>query len=75
MLSELWKRSGRPMAIIISMEDYERWQRLVKTRLFNMLEGAWQRNANVSQEELERDVDEALAAAKAEPETRTRKES
>lgn len=64
------ERSGRPMAVIISIDDYERWQRLAKTRLFNMLEGVWQRTAKVPQEDLERDVEETLTAVRRESEAR-----
>ena len=55
------ERSGRPMAVIVPIEDYQKWQRLAKARIFGMLEQVWERNADIPPEELERDVEEALA--------------
>ena len=43
------------------IDEYEKWQRLSKARLFGMLEEVWERNADVPAEDLERDVEEALA--------------
>ncbi|MBI3732419.1 MAG: type II toxin-antitoxin system Phd/YefM family antitoxin [Chloroflexi bacterium] len=37
------ERSGRPMAVIVSIEDYQTWQRLAKQQVFTLLETAQQR--------------------------------
>ena len=57
------ERAGRPMAVIVSINDYERWQRLAKARFFSMLDAVWGRTEGVPTEEIEKDVDEALANA------------
>ncbi len=54
------ERSGRPMAVIVPIEDYEKWQRLAKARFFGLLEQAQDRNAGSSTEELQGEVEEAL---------------
>ena len=54
------ERSGRPMAAIVPIADYEKWQKLAKARLFSLLEDAWERNAEAAPEALEQDVDAAL---------------
>jgi prevent-host-death family protein len=54
------ERAGRPMAAIVPVDEYQRWQRLAKARLFQMLDESWRRTADVAVEELERDVDEAM---------------
>ncbi len=54
------ERAGRPMAVIVSIDDYERWQRLAKERFFSMLQGVWERSGEVPAEELEEDVEKAL---------------
>jgi prevent-host-death family protein len=54
------ERSGRPMAVIVSVEDYHKWQRLAKERIFIMLDQAWQRTQTVPREEIEADLEQAL---------------
>lgn len=60
------ERAGRPMAVIVSIDDYERWQRLAKARFFSMLDAVWGRTEGVPTDELEKDVDEALASLREE---------
>jgi len=55
------ERSGRPMAVIVPIDVYRRWQRLAKERVFIMLEEVWRRTENIPAEELEADVEQALA--------------
>ena len=59
------ERAGRPMAVIVSIDDYEKWQRLAKTPFFSMLERVWERTADVPPEELEKDVEKAIATLRA----------
>lgn len=54
------ERSGRPMAALVPIDDYHKWQRLAKDQIFRMLEEVWERNAEVSTEELQKDVTEAI---------------
>ena len=54
------ERSGRPMAAIVPIDAYQRWQRVAREHVFLMLEEIWQRNAGVPDEVLEREVDLAL---------------
>ena len=54
------ERSGRPMAVIVSIDDYHTWQRLAKERVFAMMETAQKRSQTVPSAEVERDVREAL---------------
>lgn len=63
------ERSGRAMAAIVPIADYEKWQRLSKARVFGMLEQAWERNADIPAEELERDVEDALTTFRRESRT------
>ncbi len=69
------ERAGRPMAAIVPVQDYERWQRLAKGRFFQMLDDSWRRNADVPAEDLKRDVDEALRAIKDNPNDNPKGES
>lgn len=55
------ERSGRPMAAIVPIDDYQKWQRLSKDRIFAALEAVWEQTQSVSEEELQADIDQALA--------------
>ena len=46
------ERSGRPMAVIVPLDDYRKWQRLAKERIFIMLEEVWNRTQAVPAAEL-----------------------
>ncbi len=54
------ERSGRAMAVIVSIEDYQKWQRVAKEQALSMIEAAQKRNEQVPASELERDVRESL---------------
>jgi prevent-host-death family protein len=54
------ERSGRPMAVIVPVDDYHKWQRLAKERIFTMLEEVWERTQDVPAEEIEADIEQAL---------------
>jgi len=54
------ERGGRPMAAIVSIDDYKSWQRLARERVFELIEPVWQRNAAEPEDELEADVTSAL---------------
>lgn len=60
------ERSGRPMAVLVSIEDYQRWQRLAKDQVFAMIEAVQKRNAKSPSSELERDIREALKSLRRE---------
>lgn len=54
------ERSGRAMAVLVSIEDYQRWQRLAQDQVLAMMEQAQKRTAKVPTAELDRDVREAV---------------
>ena len=54
------ERSGRPMAVIVPIDAYERWKRLAKERVFVMLEEVWQRNQDAPDQVLEQEIAQAL---------------
>jgi len=54
------ERSGRPMAVIVPIDAYERWKRLSKERVFAILEEVWQRNQDVPDQVLEQEIAQAL---------------
>jgi prevent-host-death family protein len=64
------ERSGRPMAVIVSIEDYQTWQRLAKEQVFTLLETAQQRSKGAPAAAVERDTRAALSALR---QTRRRK--
>ena len=55
------QRSGRPMAVIISFDEYQKWRALVKERLFQMVDEVWQRTKDAPAADLEAEVEESLA--------------
>ena len=54
------ERSGRPMAVIVPVDEYHKWQRLARERVFTMLEEVWERTQDVPDDEIEADVEQAL---------------
>jgi hypothetical protein len=60
------QRSGRPMAVIISFDEYQKWRALAKERFFQMVDDVWQRTKDAPAADLEADVEQALAALRAE---------
>jgi prevent-host-death family protein len=63
------ERSGRPMAVLVSIDDYQRWQRLAKDQVFAMIEAVQKRNAKVPSAELDRDIRDALKSLRLEART------
>ena len=61
------ERSGRPMAVIVSVEDYEKWQRQAKDRLFTLVDKARKNAATAPAETVERDVRAAVRATRTKP--------
>lgn len=59
-------RAGRPMAVIVSYDEYQQWRTLAKEQAFHMLDEVWHQNQAVSAQELEADVDEAVASLRLE---------
>ena len=57
------ERAGRPMAAVIPMARYESLQRS-RDRLLELIEENWAKNKNVSYEELDREVAEAVREAR-----------
>lgn len=58
--SVIIKNHGRPMAAIISIEDYERMRQLAKGQVFTLLQSVWDENKEIPTEQLEREVKRAL---------------
>lgn len=54
------ERSGRPMAVIVSIGEYERWRKLAKGQVFEFIERAWEHTEGTPPEELEHDVAAAM---------------
>ena len=57
-------RSGREMAVILSVESYRNWQKLAKEMALKMIRDVRSRNKDVPLEEIEADIDAALGALK-----------
>ena len=55
------ERSGRPMAVIVSIEDYQNWQRLAKNEVFTLLEQAQHNAKGTAPAEIERDIKHSLS--------------
>ncbi|HLZ21986.1 MAG TPA: type II toxin-antitoxin system Phd/YefM family antitoxin [Ktedonobacterales bacterium] len=60
------ERKGKPMAVLISPEQYERYEQQVMERLGQVVDELRQHNANADPEELQRDIDEALTEVRRE---------
>ncbi len=54
------ERSGRPMAVLVSIDDYQRWQQLGKEQFLTLLHAAQKRNAKAPAADLERDIERGL---------------
>lgn len=67
------ERSGRPMAVLVSIEDYQKWRRLAKEQVFVMLESAQKRSAKAPASAVARDVRDALKSLR--QESRARKKA
>ena len=49
-------RAGRPMAVIVSYEEYQQWRALAKEQVLHLVDEVWQRTQAEPAEELEADV-------------------
>ena len=52
-------RRGRPMAAIVPVSEYEKWER-EREEFFKLVEKVWEANRQVDPEEVTRDVAEAV---------------
>ncbi len=68
------ERAGKPMAVVIPMEQYESIERS-RDRLMQMFAEAQERNKDVSVEEIERDIALAIAEVRRESRRSVTKES
>ena len=59
------ERAGKPMAVVLPMARYEMLER-DRERFFELIEKNWEKNKDVPLEQIERDVDEAVRAVRAE---------
>ena len=53
------ERAGRPMAVIVSVEEYRNLKRNARREVMDMIRDVWKRTAAIPAEELEKDVQEA----------------
>jgi prevent-host-death family protein len=60
------ERSGKPMAALVSVEDYQAWQRLAKEKVFVMVDQARKGAQGVTAAQTERDVRAALRTLRGE---------
>jgi hypothetical protein len=54
------------MAAIVPIDDYHKWQRLSKERVYAMLEEVWEKTRSISAEELQEDIEQALTTLRQE---------
>lgn len=54
------ERAGKPMAVVIPAQQYERLQR-DRNRIIELIEMNWEHNKNVPSEEIEAAIAEAIA--------------
>jgi prevent-host-death family protein len=64
------ERAGRPMAVLVPIEDYHKWQQLARDQVFRMVEQVWERTKEVPPEELEQDIAQALKTLQEQPHQR-----
>ena len=50
------EKAGKPFVVVISPQQYERYQELVRQRAIEAMERAHQRNEQIDPEQLERDI-------------------
>jgi prevent-host-death family protein len=60
------EKKGRPFAVMISPEDFERFQQLAKEQLFDTVREIHQDNKDADPDEVLRDVTEAVEAVRQE---------
>ena len=54
------ERKGKPVAVLISPEQWERYQQQTKDRLFEAIDRLQERNRDADPEEVEREVSEVV---------------
>ena len=54
------EKKGRPVAVLISPEQWDRYQQQLKERFFETVDRVQDRNADADPQEVERDVTEAV---------------
>ncbi len=54
------ERKGRPVAVLISPEQWQQYQEQARSRLFEAIDQLQERNCDADPEEVERDVTEAV---------------
>ena len=54
------ERKGKPVAVLISPEQWERYQQQTKDRLFEAIDRLQERNRDADPDEVERDVTEVV---------------
>ena len=57
------ERSGRPMAAVVPVEQYEQWRR-EREEFFTLVDEVRERNRNIPAQEVARDVAAAVRAAR-----------
>ena len=60
------QRAGRPMAVIVSYDEYQQWRALAKAQVVRMIDEVWQRTQDVPAEELEADVETVMTTLRLE---------
>ena len=65
------ERAGRPMAAVVPVWQLEGWRKR-RERLFGMVEEVWKKNKKEKPEVIEREVQEAVRAARAKATLRRR---
>ncbi len=58
--SVIIERKGKPMAVLISPDQYERYERQVMQRFGQVLDELHDLNAGTDPDEIQRDIDEAV---------------
>jgi hypothetical protein len=60
------QRAGRPMAVIVSYDEYQQWRALAKEQVVRLVDEVWQRTQAVPAEPLEADVVAAITTLRQE---------
>lgn len=56
-------RRGKPMAVIVPVSEYEKWER-EREDFFQLVESVWEANRQAGAEEVAKDVAEAVREAR-----------
>ena len=71
----IFEKSGRPVAVLISPEQWERYQQQTRERFFAAVDRLQERNREMDPEEVERDVTEAVEEVRRERYERRRRDA